>query len=68
MVGHIPLEDGIGVRVPDRQQKRGAFFAAGRKPTAWLSSGTRRPFPCECTHERKRYTESVRFEKCTHNP
>jgi len=20
MVGHIPLEDGIGVRVPDRQQ------------------------------------------------
>ena len=25
MVGHIPLEDGIGVRVPARQQVRASY-------------------------------------------
>jgi hypothetical protein len=34
MVGHIPLEDGIGVRVPDRQQPNGSkllCFRQGRE-------------------------------------
>ncbi len=36
MVGHIPLEDGIGVRVPDPQQKCEAAFAAGSE--VWETS------------------------------
>jgi hypothetical protein len=32
MVGHVPLEDGIGVRVPDPQPIRLAMLAHGHGP------------------------------------
>ena len=43
MAGHQVLVLGIGVRVPARQQNGAKrSFYAGRKPTAWLSSGRER--------------------------
>jgi hypothetical protein len=38
------------------------------KPTTRFTSRIRKPFPYECTHEWKRCTEPVRFEKCNHGP
>jgi hypothetical protein len=38
------------------------------KQTSLLASGKRKPFPCECTHEWKRCTEPVRFDKRTRGP
>jgi len=32
------------------------------------ASGNRKPFPCESTHEWKRCTEPVRFDKATAGP
>jgi hypothetical protein len=45
MVGHIPLEDGIGVRVPGRQHEgapRTEVLPTGRAECA-RPSGTRKP-------------------------
>lgn len=35
------------------------------KQTSLLASGNRKPFPCDSTHERKKCTVPVRFDKCT---
>jgi len=73
MVGHIPLEDVILVRVQVWQQLKNTFYmwfliAARSEVSAYFTSWTRKPFPCECTREWKRCTEAVSFEKCTHGP
>jgi len=34
----------------------------------YIASGNRKPFPCECTRERKRCTEPVSFDKRTRGP
>ena len=39
------------------------LFVPHSKTTACLAWRERRPFPCECTHERKRCTEPVGFDK-----
>ena len=39
MVGHIPLEDGIGVRVPDPQQKVRSSFLLRVAGTGCLRQG-----------------------------
>ena len=43
------------------------FFEVNSVPSHTMS-GIRKSFPCECTHERKRCTETVSFEMCTHGP
>lgn len=43
MVGHLPLEQGIGVRVPDRQQIERSYICYREKALGELSSGTRKP-------------------------
>lgn len=44
MVGHLPLEEGIGVRVPDRQQvQHGRALCASCVDTRSRSTGARSP-------------------------
>ncbi len=51
-----------------RKTHESAFFFLVSEASPDPSAGAceiRKPFPCECTHERKRCTEPVRFEKRT---
>ena len=55
MVGHIPLEDGIGVRVPDRQQSfKIRFFAKIRSVAKRRDGGFRQNSPRVFEIQKKR--------------
>ena len=70
MVGHIPLEDGIGVRVPDPQQKTKGFLLPKALGVLWQGLENLLPYFRDFLKARKweRCTEAVSFEKRTRDP
>ncbi len=74
MVARLPLEEKIGVRVPDRQQNENplvkavfSFFVTGNEQTSLLVSGTRKTF-LWFVYKPRKVPATVGREKCIHSP